>query len=452
MAEGVLGMGSGQASALNSELIDKLKAAERKARVEPIEKNIENIELEKEVMVNINTKVSELLDSIKPFDLFISGGSTAFDQKAATTSGDSVVFDAVDVASLNKGVTSVNVTQLSQKDVYQSNTVTSAQKDTLGDIGTLTISVNGTSHDFNTADYATYDELKDAINVTAGINASFDQVGTDSFRLILKSEDSGLDNALTISGAASQALGFTTDGTTINATNHILTAQNMNATIDGVDYDVSTNSIEIDGLKITANKLGESSINISDDKSQVTLQMQAFVDKYNELVTMIDDEVYGTDSAVGDKSALRSILDQLKDKLFGEYGTNDDKSVFNYGLELDKSGKISLDVTKFNSAVENNLSDLKDLLIGSAEKEGLGTQLKSVIDEMKFSDGILSIYDDNIDKREETLTKDKEKAEESLKSKYQQLASQFAAYGSIINSFESSFSGLKMMIAESTSS
>ncbi|MGB5791277.1 flagellar filament capping protein FliD [Poseidonibacter sp.] len=452
MAEGVLGMGSGQASALNSELIDKLKAAERKARVEPIEKNIENIELEKEVMVNINLKVSELLDSIKPFDLFISGGSTAFDQKAATTSGDSVVFDAVDVANLNKGITSVNVTQLSQKDVYQSNTVTSAQKDTLGDIGTLTISVNGTSHDFNTADYATYDELKDAINVTAGINASFDQVGTDSFRLILKSEESGLDNALTISGTASQALGFTTDGTTVNNTNHILTAQNMNATIDGVDYDVSTNSIEIDGLKITANKLGESSINITDDKSQVTLQMQSFVDKYNELVTMIDDEVYNGDSAVGDKSALRNILDQLKDKLFGEYGTNDDKSVFNYGLDLDKSGKISLDVTKFNSAVENNLSDLKDLLVGSAEKEGLGTQLKSVIDEMKFSDGILSIYDDNIDKREETLTKDKEKAEESLKSKYQELAAQFAAYGSIINSFESSFSGLKMMIAESTSS
>lgn len=452
MAEGVLGMGSGQASALNSELIDKLKAAERKARVEPIEKNIENIELEKEVMVNINLKVSELLDSIKPFDLFISGGSTAFDQKAATTSGDSVVFDAVDVANLNKGITSVNVTQLSQKDVYQSNTVTSAQKDTLGDIGTLSISVNGTSHDFNTADYATYDELKDAINVTAGINASFDQVGTDSFRLILKSEESGLDNALTISGTASQALGFTTDGTTVNNTNHILTAQNMNATIDGVDYDVSTNSIEIDGLKITANKLGESSINITDDKSQVTLQMQSFVDKYNELVTMIDDEVYNGDSAVGDKSALRNILDQLKDKLFGEYGTNDDKSVFNYGLDLDKSGKISLDVTKFNSAVENNLSDLKDLLVGSAEKEGLGTQLKSVIDEMKFSDGILSIYDDNIDKREETLTKDKEKAEESLKSKYQELAAQFAAYGSIINSFESSFSGLKMMIAESTSS
>jgi flagellar hook-associated protein 2 len=35
MANGVLGLGTGQASTLNSELIDKLKAAERKSTVEP---------------------------------------------------------------------------------------------------------------------------------------------------------------------------------------------------------------------------------------------------------------------------------------------------------------------------------------------------------------------------------------------------------------------------------
>lgn len=450
MAEGVLGLGSG-ASGLNQELIDKLKATERKARVEPIENKIENIELEKETMVNINLKVTELLDSIKPFDLFVSGGNTAFDQKAATTSGDSVIFDAADVASLNKGITTVNITQLSQKDVYQSNAVTSAQKDTLGDIGTLTITIDGTAHDFNTANYSTYDELKDAINGTTGVNASFDQVGTDSFRLILKSEEAGVDNALNITGTASQALGFTTDGTTVNNANHILTAQNMNATIDGVDYDVSTNSIEVDGLKITANKLGESSINISDDKTQISAQMQLFVEKYNELATMIDDEIYNTDSAIGDKSTLRNVMDQLKDKLFGEYGTGSDKSVFNFGLNLDKSGQITLDTKKFDKAVEEDIAGLKDLLVGTAAKEGLGTQLKSIIDEMKFSDGILKLYDKGVQSREETLGKDKEKAEETLNNKYKELAAQFASYGSIINSFESSFSGLKMMIEESTS-
>lgn len=71
MAEGILGLGSGQASALNSDLIEKLKTAERKSTVEPYETKIENITTEKEVFANIQTKVSELLEAIKPFDLFI---------------------------------------------------------------------------------------------------------------------------------------------------------------------------------------------------------------------------------------------------------------------------------------------------------------------------------------------------------------------------------------------
>ena len=43
MATGVLGLGSSGSTGLNQELIDKLKAAERKARVEPIETRISNI-------------------------------------------------------------------------------------------------------------------------------------------------------------------------------------------------------------------------------------------------------------------------------------------------------------------------------------------------------------------------------------------------------------------------
>lgn len=46
------------------------------------------------------------------------------------------------------------------------------------------------------------------------MNASVEQVGTNSYRLVIKSEESGLDNKLTITGAASQSLGYTTDGTT----------------------------------------------------------------------------------------------------------------------------------------------------------------------------------------------------------------------------------------------
>ncbi len=451
MANGVLGLGSGQAASLNSDLIDKLKTAERKSAVEPIETKITKIGTERKTFTTIEEKVTALLDAIKPFDLFVSGGVTAFEQKVATTSGDSVTFDAADIKALNKGTTNVDVTQLAQKDVYQSNSVNATTKDAVIGAGTLTISsLTSGSIDFDTTN-KTYQQLADEITAKSGMNATVEQVGTDSFRLVIKSEESGVDNKLTISGAASQALGYTTDGTTVDTTNYILEAKNMISKVDGVEYNVSTNSITVDGLKITANKIGASSINIVEDNTQVESQMQNFVTKYNELVAMVDSEVFNADSAISDKSSIKNIITQLKDKLFGSYGSSNDKSVFNYGIELAKDGGLSIDSTKFNDAVQNNMSGLKDLFLGAAENKGLGTILKETIDNMKYTGGLLYTYGSEMINREATLNDEKTKAEKALDAKYEQLSLQFSSYGAIINQMESSFSGLKMLIQQSTS-
>ena len=447
MAEGILGLGSGQASALNSDLIEKLKTAERKSTVEPYETKLENITTEKEAFSNIETKVSELLEAIKPFDLFVSGGVSAFEQKSATTSGDSVTFDAADVKSLNKGFTSVEVTQLAQKDVYQSNTFNAATKDTAINQGDLVI--NGETFDTTNK---TYEQLATEITAKTGMNAAVEQVGSDSYRLVIKSEETGLDNKLTISGAAADVLNFNGTDPITGTTNHILEAKNLNAKVDGVTYDVASNSITVDGLKITANKEGTSTINVVEDTTEVETQMQNFITKYNELVALVDSEAYNADSKIADKSAIRDIVNQIKTKLFGSYGENGDKSVFNFGIELAKDGGLSLDSKKFNEAVQNDIAGLKDLFLGSAENKGLGTLLKETLDEMKFSGGILNTYESSMTKREKNLNDEKEKAEKALNAKYEQLALQFSSYGAIINQMESSFSGLKMLIQQSTSS
>ena len=451
MANGVLGLGSGQAASLNSELIDKLKTAERKSAVAPIETSIEKITKEKVTFASIQTKISELLDAIKPFDLFVSGGVTAFEQKSATTSGDSVTFDAADAKALKKGFTSVDVTKLAQKDVYQSESVSAAIKDSAINQGPLVI--NGETFDTTNK---TYQQLADEITAKSGMNASVEQVGTDAYRLVIKSEESGVDNKLIISGAASQALGYTTDGTVIDGTainiaNHTLTAQDMDATVDGIQYSVSSNNLTVDGLKITANKVGSSTINVTEDNSQVETLMKNFVTKYNEVVALIDTEVLSADSTLGDKSSIRSITSEIKDKLFGSYGSVGDKSVFNFGIELDKYGGLSLDSAKFNKAVQEDMPGLKDLFLGTAEKKGLGTTLKETLDNMKFTGGVLNTYESSMTKREATLNETKVKAEKSLDDKYQQLALQFSAYGALINQMESSFGGLKMIINQSTS-
>ena len=453
MADGILGLGTGQATTLNSELIEKLKTAERKSTVEPIETKITKITTEKETFSSIETKVSALLDAIKPFDLFISGGITAFEQKSATTSGDSVTFDAADTKALSKGTTTVEVSQLAQKDVYQSNAINTATKDAvMTSLGDLTISVNGIDSTFTT-EGKTYKQLADEITAKSGMNASIEQVGSDSFRLVVKSEDSGIANKLTISGAASQAFGFTTDGTAVNTTSHILSAKDLVAKVDGVEYNISSNSLTVDGLKITANKLGTSSINVVEDNTQLETQMNNFITKYNELVALVDKESQSSDSALGDKATIRSMLSQIKNKLFDSYGSDGDKkSVFNFGIELDRYGSLSLDSKKFNAAVQSDMSGLKDLFVGTADKKGFGTTLKETLDSMTFTGGVLDTYEKAMLKRETTLNTEKDKAQTTLDNKYKQLALQFSAYGTIITQMESSFSGLKMLIQQSTAS
>ena len=342
------------------------------------------------------------------------------------------------------------MSQLAQKDVYQSS-ITSDIVTPLAGIGELKIG----DETFLT-EGKTYKQLADEITAKSGMNASVEQVGTNSYRLVIKSEELGIDNALSITGAASQALGYTTDGTAINTSNHILEAKNMLAKVDGVDYNVSSNNITVDGLKITANKVdssgSNSTINIAEDNTQVETLMNNFITKYNELVVLVDTEVLNADSKLADKSSIRDILNQVKNKLFGSYGDAKDKSIFNYGIELDKFGGLTLDSTKFNKVVQEDMTGLKDLFLGKAENKGLGTQLKELFDDMTITGGVLDTYDKGISTRETNLNAEKEKAEKALNAKYEQLSLQFASYGAIINQMEASFSGLKLMIQQSTAS
>ncbi|RXJ87688.1 flagellar filament capping protein FliD [Arcobacter sp. CECT 8985] len=456
MAEGILGLGTGQSTGLSQELIDKLKAAERKGQVEPLETDLKNLGLEKEKLADIRTKFNALLDAIKPFDLFVSGGVNAFNQKAASTTGSSVVFDAPDVASLKEGVTTVDVTQLSQKDVFQSNTFTmeDLNSDTPLDAGDFTIEIGGETHTF---DAPSYFGLVNRINdANIGVTASIEPTGPDSNRIVIKSDGAGTENAIKISGPASQVLGFTTDGTTENPASHTLVAKNMKATVDGVEYESSSNDITVDGvLKITAVTKGTSSINITKDTNAFVDLLDDFVAKYNDFTSSLNEELVDPQTNISDKSSLRNLLSGVKNRIMGEYGgtgEDDKKSLFMYGFQLDSKGKLSYDSGELQKAIDKDFDGLQELFIGKAESKGLGTNLKEYMDDATYDNGILHEYDDYLTDREKTLTEEKDKAVAKLDLKYSTLAQQFASYTAIITKMESSFSGLKQMIAQSTAS
>ncbi|MCK5294227.1 MAG: flagellar filament capping protein FliD, partial [Arcobacteraceae bacterium] len=233
----------------------------------------------------------------------------------------------------------------------------------------------------------------------------------------------------------------------------VLTAQNMEAQVDGIDYDVSSNTITIQGnLTMTAIETGTSTISVQQDDSTIMPTLEDFVTTYNELVTLVDDELYSADSPIEDLGSLRMMMGSIKDMLFDSYGDTDEENIFNYGFSLDETGYMSLDAEIFGAAVSNNFDNLKELFIGKAEDEGLGTALKSYLDGLDSYDGLLSSYGERMADRKTTLEEDKEEAQTALDSKYSLMSLQFASYTAIITQMENSFGGMKMMMDQSTAS
>lgn len=442
---GVLGLGSSGSTSLNEALIEKLKEADKASSVTPLEKKLEKFATEKEVVANIQTKVNELLSAVKVFSLNQTTGANAFQQKSANVTGDGVVFDSDDLSALKSGSLSVKVEQLAQKDVWQSKQFdgTTTTKSSLVNQGTL--SINGTSIDTTNKSYS---DLVSEINKISGVQASLVEDSTGKFRLSIKSSETGESNKINFTGSDSTTLShFGFDDTT----NNVLKAQDMKMKVDGVDYSGSSNTITIDGLKITASKsTGESTINIEDDNSNIKTQMQAFVTAYNTLNTLISGEVYSTDSSLGDKASIRNVMSQLKEQLFGT--GSGDKTIFSYGFSFDSSnGNLVLSSTEFENAIKNDKEGLQNLFVGVAEKKGIAT----VLDELISNSGInkdLIDYESNMLSRETKLTEQKDAAQEALDTKYKLMAQQFAAYTTIITQMENSFSGLKMLIQQSTAS
>jgi flagellar hook-associated protein 2 len=355
------------------------------------------------------------------------------------------------MAGLEAGTNTVTISQLAQKDVYQSNVLTDANGDNVDASaivpdGTISINVAGTNYDFTTNGLS-YEELADEINKNEKLNASVEQVGDNEYRLVIKSTDTGLDNALTIT-QTDLDLGLE------DSANKVLSAQNMLANVDGIDYNVSSNTLTVQGnLTMTALELGTSTISIQEDNSAILPGIKDIAAKYNELLTLVDTELYSADSPVSDTGTLKLIMDSIKDSLFASYGPNDDLNVFNYGFGLDaQTGEIIIDEEKLGEALTNNPDDIKAMFVGVAEKPGIGTRLKEYLDALDGYDGLMTNYGENMTSKKLELEEDKKTAQEALDEKYNQMALQFASYTAMITQMESAFGGMKMMMDQSTAS
>ncbi|GAA7436166.1 flagellar filament capping protein FliD [Helicobacter pylori] len=342
------------------------------------------------------------------------------------------------------------------------------------------ISLNGQKLDLkaltkesNTSEENT-DAIIQAINAKEGLNAFKNAEGklvinSKTGMLTIKGEDALGKNSLKDLGlSAGMVQSYEASQDTLFMSKNLQKASDSEFTYNGVSITRPTNEVNdvINGVNITLEQTTEPNkpaiISVSRDNQAIIDSLKEFVKAYNELIPKLDEDtrydadtkIAGIFNGVGDIRTIRSSLNNVFS--YSVHADNGVESLMKYGLSLDDKGVMSLDEAKLSSTLNSNPKATQDFFYGSDSKDMGGREIHQEGIFSKFNQVIanlidggnakLKIYEDSLDRDAKSLTKDKENAQELLKTRYNIMAERFAAYDSQISKANQKFNSVQMMI------
>jgi flagellar hook-associated protein 2 len=376
--------------------IDSLVTAQMQAEQQPI--------------TDIKTKVSSYNTKLSAYSTLKSGLSTfqtAVDKLATAAKFNAQSVTASDATSISAtangtavlGNYSVSVTQLATSQKLASPPYSSAT-DIVG-TGKLTISfgttgtapasftANADKTDITidiTSSNNTLSGIRDAINAkNASVSASIVNDGTGN-RLVITSKDTGEVNSLKVSVADDDGNNTDTGGLSALAYDPVASSNNMtqmtaakNAllNVDGMSISKASNTVSdvIQGVTLTLKSVTSASntLSVGTDTDTIQSSVQSFVDAYNALNTsmrnltkFVSAGSSANGALLGDSTA-RNIMVKLKSMLSASSPTATTyKTLSDVGVSMGSDGSLSLDSTKLQKAITNNVSDVAKLFSPSA--------------------------------------------------------------------------------------
>ncbi|MBR2159167.1 MAG: flagellar filament capping protein FliD, partial [Campylobacter sp.] len=404
-----LGVGSG--NILSWDTIDKLKEADTKALVKPLETKIQdNLTKQKDL-----TAITTLLSTFKANVSNLTSDNTYLRRDAnATGSGSVSVTANAGVAEQNM---SLSVQQLATHDSYQSKTFDLRNGTVFDKDVSFGISIGGKDYVINADSSTTLEGLAEKINeategkVQAKILNVGGAAGAESYRLVIQSAETGSDNAMSFyaitsgsGGNAShtstdntlEALGFYFDKASATGTNkdshgneiqrltlkkpddikdkgdnvgsQLDVAKDAKFKYNGIDITRSSNTVDdlILGVSLTLNKVdkeGESTnVNITQSTEGILEDIKAMVESYNSLINNINEATkYDSETGLaGTFQGVReitSITTELNKIINGV--SKDGKSLTDFGITLTKDGLLTLDSSILNDMINTKFDEFK---------------------------------------------------------------------------------------------
>ncbi|WP_369789322.1 flagellar filament capping protein FliD [Rouxiella sp. WC2420] len=290
--------------------------------------------------------------------------------------------------------------------------------------GTLSLTVDGKTLKIDLSKQNSLAELQKTINAggkdAPAITASLIRAN-GKVSLMLSSDNSGKKNALSLSGLPSGVKQTT-----------VSNAQNAVIRFNGRDVESDNNKIEnlVDGVTVELNKAQVSGakplhIQVATSNKDTTAQLQKLVDAYNKMLDSM-----GASTAIGSKTTQRGVfagdasiasLDRnLKSLLRTTIGG---KNISQFGLSADKTGHLTLDSSKLDSALKLDPKALTTLFNG---KDGLVKKLDQSLDAyLNKNTGMFKQRQDTLDHQGRASVKQKEAIDNRYQASYDRYLAQF---------------------------
>ena len=322
--------------------------------------------------------------------------------------------------------------------------------------------INGVTINYNASSDNIRNVLDRITNSAAGVTASYDSLNN---RFLLTDKATG-DTGIAMQDVAGKGNFLAATGLAGGALQH---GQNLLYTInDGPQLTSQTNTITSDssgitGLSVTAlQKNSTATITVSSDTSTISSAITQFITDYNAVQTSISAQqivTTGSDGKVtpgtltGDLTAS-NIASQLRSSVFsslpGLSGTI--KMLSSLGIQTngqDNTLKLT-DATALNSALTNNLSDVKSFF--SDATNGWATQVNNFLNNTIGDNGSLVNHQTSLSTQSNSITTQIANLEKKIASDSAHWTSEFQAMELAQSKVNQELSYLSQQISSTKSS
>jgi flagellar hook-associated protein 2 len=312
----------------------------------------------------------------------------------------------------------------------------------------------------------------DAINdADVGLSAYLVNTGdaTTPYKVVVTGS-SGVDNAFTISASDTSSSGGDIDSGFDFSSTNLQEAADAAVTVDGISVTSDSNTITdaVPGLTLVlkaTNSGSAATVDLSNDTSVAKAKVTALVTAYNDANSLMDEvtnpastmETYGG-TLVGN-STVRTLRDQIRSLVTAQSSTapsSDLAYLHDLGVEVDKTGKLTVNTVKLDLAMDTDFSNTVKLLSGNQEQlseydtttdAGIAGDASRTLRAMLKSTGTISKESSNATARVSKYEDDLAALDERMSRLLARYTKQFAAMDSIVGQTKSTQTGLTSSFA-----